>query len=87
MTGAKCALILFFSVASNTFFTSLLDFLHIRKCALTVSAPADEREAHIRALTLVRIPAALDSRRRIPGATAAAARGNAAANILLDCVS
>ena len=55
----------FFSVASNKFFTSILDFLHIRKCAFTVSAPADQRQPQIRTLTFVRIPAALDDRRRV----------------------
>ena len=65
VTGAKCALILFFSVASNTFFTSLFNFLHIREGTLAIAAPANQSQAHIRTLALVRIPAALYRWRRI----------------------
>jgi len=45
--------------------TSVLNFLHIREGTLAIAAPAHERQPHIRALTLVRIPTALDNRRRI----------------------
>ena len=65
VTGAKCALLLFLSVASNTFFTSVFNFLHIREDTLAIAAPANQSQAHIRALTLVRIPAALYRWRRI----------------------
>ena len=65
VTGAKCALILFFSVASNTFFTSLFNFLHIREGTLAIAAPANQSQAHIRTLTLVRIPTALNGWRRV----------------------
>ena len=64
MTGAKCALIRFFSVASNMLITSILNFLHIRKRTLAIAAPANQSQAHIRTLTLVRIPAALYRWRR-----------------------
>ena len=65
VTGAKCALLLFLSVASNTFFTSVFNFLHIREGTLAIAAPANQSQAHIRTLTLVRIPAALYRWRRI----------------------
>ena len=65
VTGAKCALFLFLSVASNTFFTSVFNFLHIREGTLAIAAPANQSQAHIRTLTLVRIPAALYRWRRI----------------------
>ena len=65
VTGAKCALLLFLSVASNTFFTSLFNFLHIREGTLAIAAPANQSQAHIRTLALVRIPAALYRWRRV----------------------
>ena len=60
-----CALLLFLSVASNTFFTSVFNFLHIREGTLAIAAPANQSQPHIRTLALVRIPAALYRWRRI----------------------
>ena len=65
VTGARCALILFFSVASNMIVTPVLDFLHVREITFAVAAIADKCLPQIWALPFVRIPAALYCRRRI----------------------
>ncbi len=67
-------------------FHLVFNFLHIREGTLAIAAPANQSQAHIRTRPradtscTVSLAADLD-------AAAAAARGNAAANILLDCVS
>ena len=45
--------------------SSVFNFLHIREGTLAIAAPANQSQAHIRTLALVRIPAALYRWRRI----------------------